>query len=145
MRAIDQKGKIFGKLNVIDLIVILLIIVVLALVGYKLVFSNGAMSGGGQKIVYTVKVEGVEPEVYEFIQESLPSQLMSSNEMLDAYVTAVEGTPIKWFGIPILAARSCNGSVLVPMTWSLPLRVPFKIPCPANWAARKSGWANPTL
>ena len=53
MRAIDQKGKIFGKLNVIDLIVILLIIVVLALVGYKLVFSNGAMSGGGQKIVYT--------------------------------------------------------------------------------------------
>ena len=26
MRAIDQKGKIFGKLNVIDLIVILLII-----------------------------------------------------------------------------------------------------------------------
>ena len=83
MRAIDQKGKIFGKLNVIDLIVILLIIVVLALVGYKLVFSNGAMSGGGQKIVYTVKVEGVEPEVYEFIQESLPSQLMSSNEMLD--------------------------------------------------------------
>ena len=92
MRAIDQKGKIFGKLNVIDLIVILLIIVVLALVGYKLVFSNGAMSGGGQKIVYTVKVEGVEPEVYEFIQESLPSQLMSSNEMLDAYVTAVEGT-----------------------------------------------------
>ena len=150
MRAIDQKGKIFGKLNVIDLIVILLIIVVLALVGYKLVFSNGAMSGGGQKIVYTVKVEGVEPEVYEFIQESLPSQLMSSNEMLDAYVTAVEGTPVEndtyqTVGIPILAARSCNGSVLVPMTWSLPLRVPFKIPCPANWAARKSGWANPTL
>ena len=95
MRAIDQKGKIFGKLNVIDLIVILLIIVVLALVGYKLVFSTGAMSGGGQKIVYTVKVEGVEPEVYEFIQESLPSQLMSSNEMLDAYVTAVEGTPVE--------------------------------------------------
>ena len=95
MRAIDQKGKIFGKLNVIDLIVILLIIVVLALVGYKLVFSNGAMSGGGQKIVYTVKVEGVEPEVYEFIQESLHSQLMSSNEMLDAYVTAVEGTPVE--------------------------------------------------
>ena len=84
MRAIDQKGKIFGKLNVIDLIVILLIIVVLALVGYKLVFSNGAMSGGGQKIVYTVKVEGVEPEVYEFIQERL-----------DAYVTAVEGTPVE--------------------------------------------------
>lgn len=50
MRAIDQKGKIFGKLNVIDLIVILLIIVVvLALVGYKLVFSNGAMSGGGKR------------------------------------------------------------------------------------------------
>ena len=75
MRAIDQKGKIFGKLNVIDLIVILLIIVVLALVGYKLVFSNGAMSGGGQKIVYTVKVEGVEPEVYSLSRKACPASL----------------------------------------------------------------------
>ena len=145
MRAIDQKGKIFGKLNVIDLIVILLIIVVLALVGYKLVFSNGAMSGGGQKIVYTVKVEGVEPEVYEFIQESLPSQLMSSNEMLDAYVTAVEGTPVENDTYQMVWNSNTGSQELQPMTWSLPLRVPFKIPCPANWAARKSGWANPTL
>ena len=150
MRAIDQKGKIFGKLNVIDLIVILLIIVVLALVGYKLVFSNGAMSGGGQKIVYTVKVEGVEPEVYEFIQESLPSQLMSSNEMLDAYVTAVEGTLVENDTYQMVWNSNTGSQELQRVssgTYDLvfTLRAPFKTLCPANWAARKSGWANPTL
>lgn len=36
MSMIDKKGKIFGKLNIIDLIAILLIVAVLALIGYKL-------------------------------------------------------------------------------------------------------------
>ena len=58
----------------IDLIVILLIIVVLALVGYKLVFSNGAMSGGGQKDrLHRKSRRGSSQEVYEFIQEK-PAQ-----------------------------------------------------------------------
>ena len=70
-----KKEKFFGKLNVIDLIVILLIIVVLALVGYKLVFSNGAMSGGGQKIVYTVKVEGSSRRSTSLSRKACPASL----------------------------------------------------------------------
>lgn len=34
-------------------------------------------------MVYTVEVKGVEPEVYEFIQKQLPSQLMAANELLE--------------------------------------------------------------
>ena len=34
MSVIDKKGRIFGKLNIIDLIAILLIVAVLALIGY---------------------------------------------------------------------------------------------------------------
>lgn len=78
MSMIDKKGKIFGKLNIIDLIAILLIVAVLALIGYKLlVRSPGGLAGEGQAVVYTVEVKGVEPEVYEFIQKQLPSQLMA--------------------------------------------------------------------
>lgn len=95
MSVIDKKGKLFGKLNIIDLIAIILIVAVVALIGYKLTSSNGGLAGSGQNVVYTVEVKGVEPEVYEFIQDNLPSQLMASNEMLDAYVTAVEGTLIE--------------------------------------------------
>ena len=84
MSMIDKKGKIFGKLNIIDLIAILLIVAVLALIGYKLlVRSPGGLAGEGQAVVYTVEVKGVEPEVYEFIQKQLPSQLMAANELLD--------------------------------------------------------------
>ena len=62
MSIIDRKGKLFGKLNIIDLIAIVLIVAVIALVGYKLVSSGGG-SSTGQKVVYTVKVRGVEGEV----------------------------------------------------------------------------------
>ena len=91
MSMIDKKGKIFGKLNIIDLIAILLIVAVLALIGYKLlVRSPGGLAGEGQAVVYTVEVE-----VYEFIQKQLPSQLMAANELLDASVTDVTATPVE--------------------------------------------------
>ncbi len=96
MSMIDKKGKIFGKLNIIDLIAILLIVAVLALIGYKLlVRSPGGLAGEGQAVVYTVEVKGVEPEVYEFIQKQLPSQLMAANELLEASVTDVTATPVE--------------------------------------------------
>lgn len=93
MSIIDRKGKLFGKLNIIDLIAVILIVAVVALVGYKLVSAGGG-SGTGQKVVYTVKVRGVEGEVYESIKAQLPSQLMAAEEMLDAYVTDVQATPV---------------------------------------------------
>jgi len=99
MRIIDKQGKIFGKLNIIDLVVVILIVAVVAFLGYKLTASQGeTLAGEGQPVVYTVKVENVEPEVYEFIQAELekgPSQLTASEQMLPAYVTEVEAVPIE--------------------------------------------------
>ena len=96
MSIIDKKGKLFGKLNIIDLIAIVLILAVLALIGYKLMDGkSSSLASGGQSIVYTVEVKSVEPEVYENIKTMLPSQLMAANEMLDAYVTDVQATPVK--------------------------------------------------
>ena len=56
MSVIDKKGKLFGKLNIIDLLAILLIVAVLALIGYKLTSNSGGLAGAGQKVVYTVEV-----------------------------------------------------------------------------------------
>ena len=96
MSIIDKKGKLFGKLNIIDLIAIVLILAVLALIAYKLLDGkSGGLSGGGQSIVYTVEVKGVEPEVYENIKQELPSQLMAVDKLLDAYVTDVQATPVE--------------------------------------------------
>lgn len=95
MRIIDEKGKLFGKLNIIDLIAIILIVAVAALLGMKLMSNGGGFAGGGQKVVYTVKVPGVDAKVYESIEGMLPSQLMASNEMVDGYVTGVEAIPVE--------------------------------------------------
>ena len=96
MSIIDKKGKLFGKLNIIDLIAIVLILAVLALIAYKLLDGkSGGLSSGGQSIVYTVEVKGVEPEVYENIKQELPSQLMAADKLLDAYVTDVQATPVE--------------------------------------------------
>ena len=96
MSIIDKKGKLFGKLNIIDLIAIVLILAVLALIAYKLLDGKSSgLSGGGQSIVYTVEVKGVEPEVYENIKQELPSQLMAADKLLDAYVTDVQATPVE--------------------------------------------------
>lgn len=113
MSVIDKKGRIFGKLNIIDLIAILLIVAVLALIGYKLLGSDENLAGSGQSVVYTVEVKGVEPEVYDFIQDNLPSQLTASNEMLDAYVTAAEGTLIEEDIYSLEAGSGTSGEKII--------------------------------
>ena len=99
MNIIDKKGKLFGKLNIIDLIAIVLIVAGGALLGMKLSGGQGiGLSGEGQPVVYTVKVNNVEEAVYQNIQEELkngPSQLMASDQLLDVFVTKVEGTKIE--------------------------------------------------
>ena len=46
MKVVDEKGKLFGILNIIDLLVILLLIVALALVGWKVLRKDGASNAG---------------------------------------------------------------------------------------------------
>ena len=88
---IDEKGRLFGKINIVDLIVILVIVIAAVVVGMKFLGGSGSVINPTKTPVrYTVLVEGVEPEVYENIQKYIPGQLMASGEMLDGHVVAVE-------------------------------------------------------
>lgn len=93
MKVIDERGKIFGKLNIIDLIVLLLVIAVAALLGMKMLGGGNSLGGDTTKLTYTVKVYHVEKSVYDSIQDKIPGQLMASGKMLDGYVTKVEAQP----------------------------------------------------
>lgn len=83
----DEKGRLFGKINIIDLLVILLVIVIAVVLGMKLTGHGGFLSNSkqGGTIIYTVKVSGVEPEVYNNIKsytgESEP--LMASGAIIE--------------------------------------------------------------
>ena len=88
----EQKAKRIGKLNIIDLIAIVLIVAVLALAAWKFIGKNGdgiSYDRPQTKVTYQVKVEGVAPELYENCQAHLPSPLMASGALVGGQIEAV--------------------------------------------------------
>ncbi len=92
MKVIDEKGKLFGKLNIIDLLVIVLIIAVVAVLGVKLLGNDESFTVSSTKVTYTVRATAQEEAIVEQIAEYVDSaagkkdQLMADGKMLDGYV-----------------------------------------------------------
>lgn len=99
----DKNGKLFGKINIIDLLVLILAVGIVIAVALKMTGRAGpARVEKGTSIFYTVAVENIDNEVYEniarYIDEAKANgapgdQLMASGEMLNGYVTSVTATP----------------------------------------------------
>ena len=92
----EQKAKRIGKLNIIDLIAIVLIVAVLALAAWKFLGGNGDSINAEQaqtKVTYQVKVEGVAPELYDNCLKHLPSPLMASGALVGGQIESVEKAP----------------------------------------------------
>lgn len=112
----NGKGKLFGKLNIVDLLVILVVIVGIIFVGIKFLGpKTGLGGGGGTHITYTVLVENVQPAVYENIQSYLPSTLMASGELLNGQVTAVTAKPHE----ESVTVSASGNAVVVPVARGL--------------------------
>lgn len=100
VKIIDEKGKLFGKLNIVDLLVILLVIA--AAVFLVLRQEKNADSGGGgaaATLTYQVLVKGVDPTYYDSVrqfvnpEEGKRDQLLSNNSPIDAYLVDCTATP----------------------------------------------------
>ena len=125
---IDEKGRLFGKINIVDLIVILVIVIAAVVVGMKFLGGgngNSAINPNKTPVRYTVLVEGVEPEVYENIQKYIPGQLMASGELLDGYVTGV--TPVEG-RVHTATVNTADGTLEIPVN-SGKLDLIFTIEC----------------
>lgn len=95
MKIIDEKGKIFGKLNIIDLVVLILVAAVAVVLVIKVTGGGRGLTSGTQ-LTYTVEVQGVKSQVYEEIKDILdegPSQLMASGDLLSGHVVSVTSAP----------------------------------------------------
>lgn len=88
----EQKSK--KKLNVIDVIAVLIILAALVFVGSKLM-NRGGEAGEAQNIhvTYVAKAEGVDKSLYENCLEHLPSPLMASGEILNGQIESVKQEP----------------------------------------------------
>ena len=84
------------KINVIDIIAVILILAVAAFVGHKLL-NRGQGGDSGEvamvQVNYTVRCEGVAKDLYENCKKHLPSQLMASGELYDGQINSVSQEP----------------------------------------------------
>lgn len=67
MKILDEKGRLFGKLNLIDLLVILAILYGLYFVGTK-VLARYFMPIQIDKYIVTLRAESVQPEIIDSIK-----------------------------------------------------------------------------
>ncbi len=99
MKIVDEKGKLFGKINLIDLLALVLVAAALILLAVR--FLRPAESNpvsGTTKLVYTAQVQAVDQATYDEILRQMENaggrdQLMANGELVDAYVTKVEAAP----------------------------------------------------
>ena len=92
MKIIDKNGRLFGKLNLIDLAVIVVVVAVVAALGMKL-FGNDAVeavTSPDVQITYQVVCEDVPEAVADYCTENYSGQLLSSGKLLNAYITGCE-------------------------------------------------------
>lgn len=99
-KIVDEKGRLFGKVNVIDLIVLMLIVAVAAVVALKFAGRGAGVPGEttASQIEYTVKVGLVQESVYEAVKAQVEAggegaQLMADGAMLDGYILDVSAEP----------------------------------------------------
>lgn len=126
----DEKGRLFGKINIVDLLVIVVIVIAAVFVGMKFLGNRDSGTGAGAsrtRVVYTVLVESVQPEVYENIKARVDAgdaRLMASGELLDGNVTGVTAAAHQ----ESVVIDGAEGAVVLPAEEGL-LDLTFTIEC----------------
>ena len=67
----DKNGKLFGKISIVDLVVIILILVVLAGTAWRFTSPNAALSQADAVVEYTIRIEGVRDFTLRHYHEGL--------------------------------------------------------------------------
>ena len=90
MKIINEKGKLFGIINVVDLLVLVAAIVVVAGVGYKLFAKQIKEVASPQvSLTMTVRVRGATPFLVNEVQRNsqVGKSLVNGNSYVNAQIT----------------------------------------------------------
>ena len=92
MKVIDEKGRLFGKVNLIDLLVILIIVLAAAALLWKFAGNKAveAVSAKPKTATFTVLVQDVPDEVCAFAETQIGEQLTNSGKLIDGVVVSAE-------------------------------------------------------
>lgn len=94
-KILDEKGRLFGKINVIDLVLIVVIVLAVIAVGWKLAGDRLTSAVVGEKhIEYVVKCERVEQLLADGLAlKDFPEKLMSSGSYTSGSVESYSCEP----------------------------------------------------
>ena len=110
MKVVDEKGKLFGKLNVIDLLVIILIIAAAVVVGVKLLGGGDAGGAESTQLTYTVHLTAQDADLVDQLAAYVNTatgardQLMAGGSLVNGYI-------VDYWTEPTQYNRIANGSV----------------------------------
>lgn len=93
MKLIDEKGRLFGKVNLIDFVVVILVLLLVAAVGYKVLSPRMASSPTAQgEVTAVVKVTSRSNTVVSQVKEG--QTLISNNDYVpNATIEDVKAVP----------------------------------------------------
>lgn len=107
MKFIDEKGRLFGKINIFDFIVLMAIVLVVGAVGYKLIkrgFENAGQTFTKTYIV-TVKSEAV-PDTFAKALEKDSRIYYDNDGFVNAKIVNISEAPAK------LAVQTDDGRII---------------------------------
>ena len=96
MKLVNEKGKLFGVINVVDLLILLVVVLIIGGVGWKLLGTQVQNSIAPQvDLVAEVVIVGTPPRIVEEIlrQDMIGTPLVGGNEYLPAEITDVQLEP----------------------------------------------------
>lgn len=96
MKLVDEKGKLFGIINIVDLIVVLLILAIIGAIGYRLMSNKINANGGNiltkeEDVYVTLYSSLITPEVIDSLKEG--DKLVANNAYTEAEIVSVERRP----------------------------------------------------
>ena len=109
MKIINEKGKLFGIINVVDLVVLLAVVCVFGAIIWQLLGDrvNDALSEQTE-MTLVVSIAGSHPDLVEEItrQDLVGEKLVTGNQYLDAYISDV------WLEDYVMQLESADGRLV---------------------------------
>lgn len=95
MKLINEKGKLFGIINLVDLLILLAIILVIAAAGYKMLAKPVAdVVAPEQEATVVVRVRGAMPYlVAELEKLEEGERLIAGNDYVNGTIKSIESIP----------------------------------------------------
>lgn len=102
MKLIDEKGKLFGKLNIVDLIVVVVIVVLIAAVAVRFTSSklnaNGLNPASEDQYCYVTAFASLQvPEVAESLK--IGDHVVAGGKYTDAEIVDIKVEPAAYVGV----------------------------------------------